>query len=120
MSNVKSPGSQWLVVCLTLAMLAAVWAPMQAQEAPAVRVGNTQITGLPDDWTHHHVVFANPGTEQDAIQSGHYVQWQKIVNEPRYVIQQLKKSLPVQGPAAIDAGSWRASLKLSIRRVHAS
>jgi len=77
--------------------------PMRGQSAPSVHVGGVEITGVPDDWTHRHVVFANPGTEQDAIQSGHYAQWQKIVNDPRYVIQQIKRNLPVQGPAAVDA-----------------
>src|SRR6202044_919261 len=87
------------VAALALATLAI---PAFAQSAPSIRVGGVEITGVPDDWTHHHVVFANPGTEQDAIQNGHYAQWQKIVNEPRYVVQQLKKNLPVQGPAAVD------------------
>jgi hypothetical protein len=93
--------------CLTisLAFSAVVGFGVQArgQSAPAVHVGSVKITGIPDDWTHHHVLFANPGTEQDAVKSGHDVQWQKVVNEPRYVIQQLKKNLPVQGPAAADA-----------------
>jgi hypothetical protein len=76
--------------------------PMQAQSAPAIHVGGAEITGVPDDWSHHHVIFSNPGTEQEAIQGDHYEEWQKTVNDPRYVIQQLKKNLPVQGPAAAD------------------
>jgi hypothetical protein len=76
---------------------------MHGQKPPSVRVGGVEITGVPDDWSHRHVIFANPGTEQDAIQGGHYAKWQETVNNPRYVIQQLKKNLPVQGPAAVDA-----------------
>jgi hypothetical protein len=103
MSNANFHRSKWSMISLTLVALGASAIPADAQYAPAVHVGGAEISGLPDDWTHHHVFFANPGTEQEAIQSGHYAQWQKIVNEPRYVIQQLKKNLPVQGPAAVDA-----------------
>ena len=78
------------------------------QNAPAVRVGGVDITGVPDDWTHHRLVYANPGTEQQAVQSGRYEQWRKIVNDPRYVLQQIKKKMPVQGPAAVDA-DYRAT-----------
>jgi len=65
-----------------------------------------QKRGLPDDWTHHYLVFSNPGTEQQAVESGKYEQWLKIVNDPRFTLQQLKRSagakaLPGMGiPAA--------------------
>jgi hypothetical protein len=103
MWSTESPRSNWFVIGFTFAALFAIGTSLYAQAPPEVRVGSARITGIPDDWTHHHVIFANPGTEQEAIESGHYAQWQKIVNEPRYVIQQLKKNLPVQGPAAVDA-----------------
>jgi len=103
MSNANSPRSKSLTFGLTVVALAACSTPVFAQSAPSVHVGRIEITGVPDDWSHRHVVFSNPGTEQEAIQSGHYAQWQKVVNDPRYVIQQLKRNLPVQGPAATDA-----------------
>jgi hypothetical protein len=107
MSNAKSSWFKWSMISVTFAMLAAFSIPMLGQVPPAVHVGNTQITGLPDDWSHHHVVFSNPGTEQEAIQRGRHDEWRKVVNDPRYVLQQLKKNLPVQGPAAVDA-AYRA------------
>ncbi|MGA2170411.1 MAG: hypothetical protein ABSG62_19630 [Terracidiphilus sp.] len=107
MSNAKSSWFKWSMISVTFAMLAAFSVPMHGQSAPAVRVGNTQITGIPDDWTHHHVVFSNPGTEQEAISAGRHDQWQKVVNDPRYVIQQLRRNAQVQGPAAVDA-NYRA------------
>jgi len=58
---------------------------MWGQEVPA-------ITGVPDDWGHHHLVFSNPGTERDAIWNGTHEQWLKVVNDPRFQIQQLKRS----------------------------
>jgi len=85
-----------------LAMIAAFGFQLSAQEAPAVHAGYTRITGLPDDWTHHHLVFTNPGTEQEAIKNGTHEQWLKIVNDPRYVMNALKRNRSVEGPAAED------------------
>jgi hypothetical protein len=62
--------------------------------------GPAELAGLPDDWSHHHLVFSNPGTEQDAVQKGTYDEWLRVVNEPRYIMQQLKRRSPAQGPAA--------------------
>lgn len=103
MPNANFRASQWVMLSLTLFALGAFAIATDGQYTPSVFVGGVQINGVPDDWTHHHVIFSDPGTEQEAIQSGHYEKWQKVVNEPRYVIQQLKKHLPVQGPAAADA-----------------
>ncbi len=83
-----------------LLAVVGAFSPLQGQQSPAVHVGNAKITGLADDWTHHHLVFSNPGTQEDAIKNGTYEQWYKIVTEPRYVLQQLKKGLPAQGPSS--------------------
>ncbi len=87
-----------------LAMIAVFGVRLRAQDVPAVHVGDTTITGIPDDWTHHHVFFTDPGTEQDAVMNGVHEQWLKTVNDPRYVIQQLKRGLPVQGPGSPGRG----------------
>ncbi len=87
--------------------------PTFAQDVPSVRVGNVEITGIPDDWTHHHVVFSNPGTEEDAIRAGRYEEWKRVVDDPRYVLQQMKRYLPAQGPASDDVAYryyWRAKV----------
>ena len=108
MPNANSSWFKWSIISVTLVVLAGFGRPSQGQSAPAaVHVGNAQITGIPDDWTHHHVVFSNPGTEQEAISAGRHDQWQKVVNDPRYVIQQLRRNAQVQGPAAVDA-NYRA------------
>src|ERR1035441_6653443 len=91
-----------LLTSLSLAMLAGFGIPVQAQKAPGVTVGGVQITGLPEDWTHHHAVFSDPGTADEAIRKDTYDRWSKIVNDPRYVMQQLKRGLPARGPAAGD------------------
>ena len=48
--------------------------------------------GLPDDWTHHYLVFSNPGTAQQAIENGKFEEWLKIVDDPRFTLQQIKRS----------------------------
>jgi hypothetical protein len=47
--------------------------------------------GFPEDWTHHHSVFADAGTAEQAIQNGTYDQWLKMINDPRYQLQRAKQ-----------------------------
>jgi hypothetical protein len=44
------------------------------------------------DWTHHHVIFSHPGTAEEALRNATYDRWRKITSDPRYIIQQLKRS----------------------------
>ena len=60
------------------------------------------VRGFPDDWSHHHVVFSNPGTFEEAVKNGTYERWASIVNDPRYRIQQMKRA----ATAAPAAGTW--------------
>ena len=94
---------KWSFLGMALLSAAAFCSPAHSQSAPSVRVGNVYITDIPEDWSHHYVVFSDPGTEQDALQSGRYAQWENVVNNPRYVIQQLKRNARVHGPASLDA-----------------
>jgi hypothetical protein len=54
--------------------------------------GPEEFRGFPDDWTHYHLVFSNPGTAADAQAQGRFEQWRRIVNDPRYQMQQMKRS----------------------------
>jgi hypothetical protein len=103
MLTVKLSSPRLTMFALTFVMNAAFGIPMWAQDPPTVTAGYEHITGLPDDWTHHHAVFSNPGTAEEAIRNGTYDEWSKIVNDPRYVIQQLKRRSAVQGPSAEEA-----------------
>lgn len=60
-----------------------------------------QGRGIPEDWSHHHLVFSNPGTEEAAVANGTHDRWLSIVNDPRYIIQQLMRRAAL-GPAATD------------------
>jgi hypothetical protein len=63
--------------------------------------------GLPDDWTHHYLVFSNPGTAQQAIENGKFEEWLKIVDDPRFILQQIKRSAGTKAleDAAVSAAS---------------
>ena len=37
-----------------------------------------QGRGLADDWTHHHLVFSNPGTAEQAMDNGTFERWLKV------------------------------------------
>ena len=34
---------------------------------PAFAGGPKELVGAPEDWTHHHVIFSNPGTLTGSI-----------------------------------------------------
>ena len=84
---------------LVLLVLSGVAMP-PSTVAQELTVGGLRITGIPDDWTHHHIVFSNPGAEEEAINNGTHDRWLRIVNDPRYILQQLHRGQPAQGPAA--------------------
>ena len=89
------------LIALTLAMSAAFGIRTWGQEAAAAATaGKARVTGLPDDWTHHHLIFSNPGKEDEAIRNGTHERWLKTANDPRYIMQQLKRGLPAKGLAA--------------------
>ena len=72
------------VVAGAMLMVTVLSGRSSAQEQPA---------GVVEDWTHHHVVFSNPGTIDEALIGGRYENWYETVHDPRYIIQQKKRSL---------------------------
>jgi hypothetical protein len=103
MSCAKMSCFRWLV--LSVGAFAAITFGIQtsAQQTPRINVGHVQITGIPEDWSSHHLIFTDPGTEEEAIKAGRYEKWLKIVNDPRYVFQQLRRNGVIRGPLANDA-----------------
>ena len=115
MMSASRPSFKLSIIAAAFVMLAAYGKPAQAQDSVTINSNYVRITGLPDDWSHHHLVFSNPGTEQDAIRNGRDEQWHRIVNDPRYVIHQLKRGLPAQGPSGQDAAYWKALVALDAK-----
>ncbi len=54
--------------------------------------------GLVDDWTHHHLIFSDPGTFTEALAQGRYDQWYRTVSDVRYALQQMKRNHPAVAP----------------------
>jgi hypothetical protein len=92
MKGTRATGSRLAVVLVVLAMGLASTVAMKGQEAQV-----SPAKGVPSDWTHHHVVFSHPGTADEAIRNGTYERWLKITSDPRYVIQQQKRSTNASG-----------------------
>jgi hypothetical protein len=84
------------IAALIFAMVAGFTVLIFGQGVTQPRVGWV------DDWTHHHLVYSNPGTAAEALAQGRIAQWYRIVNDPRYQMQQLKRSLTQPSAAAQD------------------
>ena len=67
--------------------------------APAAAQSNGERSGVVDDWSHHHLVYSNPGTLADAMRNGTVDKWYKIVNDPRFQMAQRGRVLPQHRPA---------------------
>lgn len=59
---------------------------------PALAQDQAYNGAVVDDWTHHHVIFSNPGTMEEALRNGTYEKWQRIVSDPRYRLHWLKRN----------------------------
>jgi hypothetical protein len=75
-----------LAIVLAVRPLAAAQDHGQPQDQPAA-----QPHGVPYDWSHHHVIFSNPGTAEDAMRKGAYDHWFHTVNDPRYQQDQVRR-----------------------------
>jgi len=87
---VKVKRSFFSAVLLSLAAIGGVFlmlSPVVAQRNSMVR-----MWGVPDDWTHHHLIFSDPGSFADAVNHGSFERWYKVVTDPRFVIQQAKRA----------------------------
>jgi hypothetical protein len=69
-----------LVACLGLSLAAAGQG----------RNGGQQ--GFPDDWSHNRLIFSNPGSMEQAKSHGRLEQWLRIVHDPRYRIQEMRRN----------------------------
>jgi len=76
--------------------------PMLAQDSSPQRVG------IPEDWTHHHAVFADAGTAEQAMQEGRYDRWLKIVNDPRYQLQRAKRIAAARARMTVHEDNFSA------------
>src|SRR6478752_4741735 len=47
--------------------------------------------GIPQDWSHRHLVYSNPDTFEEAARAGTVDQWLRNYQDPRFVVQLLRK-----------------------------
>ncbi len=81
-----------------------LFASAQNADGQAASGRQTKVagTGFVEDWSTRHLVFSNPGSEDQAIQEDRHAEWLRIVNDPRYIFQ--KRKLAAAG-RPVDAGS---------------
>jgi hypothetical protein len=96
---VKVKRSSFLAALLLLATVGGVF----LLSSPVVARGNSELRmwGVPDDWSHHHLIFSNPGSFADAVNHGSFERWSKVVTDPRFIFQQEKRA---GWPTGIDDG----------------
>ena len=102
MKSTSVPVSRLAVMLVILAVTPVSSVLMNGQEA------QKQEKGVPWDWTHHHLVFSDPGTADEAIRNGTYERWLTIATDPRYITQQQKRSANASG-ATLDHSSGDVS-----------
>jgi hypothetical protein len=82
----------WIATALLMVFASA---PARAQQQ-AVN-GETQLDldyinqPLVEDWSTRHVIFSNPGTLEDARRNGKEESWWRVVTDPRYRMQWVKR-----------------------------
>jgi hypothetical protein len=76
-----------------LLSLAAIGATFLVLSPGVAQTNNgVRMWGVPDDWTHHHLIFSDPGSFADAVNRGLFERWYKVVSDPRFIIQQAKRA----------------------------
>ena len=62
--------------------------------------------GTPGDWSHHRVLFATPGTADDARKKGKLERWTRITNDRRYKLQQWKRTRRRSAKKSTKGKDW--------------
>lgn len=104
MKNImNNAGARYCRLFVSTAAFTLVLAtPMLAQDS------SPQRAGIPEDWTHHHTVFADAGTAEQAIQNGTYDRWLKMVDDPRYQLQRAKQIAAARARMTVHEDSFSA------------
>src|ERR1700733_4503382 len=59
--------------------------------APLARADDGEPHGIPQDWSHRHLIFSNPDTPQEAAAKGTYQQWLRDFEDPRFASAVIRK-----------------------------
>jgi hypothetical protein len=70
----------------------------QPPSKPSQQLASPHRVGVVDDWSHHHLVFSNPGTyEQAAKDPAALAKWLRIRYNTRFILQQMKRHAALTG-----------------------
>ena len=91
--NCARSAAKFLFSCAAPFLVACGMSPSALQDKQMFSSSGVAAdsSGVVDDWTHHHVIFSNPGTMEDAINNDSYEKWRSIVTDPRYRMQWIKR-----------------------------
>jgi hypothetical protein len=83
------------IFIVTVGVFAGFDVVTYGQSSKAVAVGAPSTAkptvGVPEDWSHHHLIFSNPGTFADAMKSGSFEKWYRAIADPRFNFQKIKR-----------------------------
>ncbi len=107
----------WSAVA-TVTMVAGLTVQMCGQGSP-----QQQRVPMVDDWSTHHLVFSNPGTFGQAIQTRPFLEWYKVQTDPRHRMEQTWRNadrLRGAGANIVPAADFGDSLGIKSRRPYHS
>lgn len=102
-----------LILGCTMPVRSSLQSPQRVDAVSPRQIGYLN-RGRVEDWTHHHVFFSNPGTMEDAIRNGAYEKWRRIVNDPRYQMQMMRRHGALAGLTADSAAVLQAPPKVEL------
>src|ERR1035437_1516185 len=79
-----------------------------------------QATGVPYDWSHHRLIFSNPGSFAEAMKNGTVEKWNRVMNDPRFKMQQIRRSLTQRALAAAPDFAARTAILSSFGQIAAN
>jgi hypothetical protein len=84
---------------------------------PASKTASHRRIGAPDDWTHHHLVFSNLGTYEQAYAKGAYPKWIRTQYDTRFLLQQMKRNAAAAGRFSPAVPTRVTAMGADVRRI---
>jgi hypothetical protein len=128
--NVTRRAGRALSLLLAVAGFGGLTVPMGAQTTAGAISKSTAVDpaiqrnvddwlvqgrGVVEDWSHHRLMYSNPGTEQEALEKGTYEHWLAVAKEPRYTLQVLKRSKNAGTLGTVDESAASAAIAPSMK-----
>ena len=91
-SDFRSSEIRHRLCCTVTPVLRVAGMILVAALASSPTFAQTENDGTPEDWTHHHLVFSDPGTLHEASAGGSFDAWYKAVTDRRFAYQRHTRS----------------------------